>query len=128
MANILLPGASKATLAADTDQSDRAYILQQQQRRLAGLALVGARVVIDKGCVARHVRAHTSATVVSVTELGPDYAHSVKVVLRFINGFQPGVNQSWYARHINRLSDAVINLNDGNPHHTIKIRVVKEVK
>lgn len=68
--------------------------------------------VIDKGCTAR---------VSVIDELGPEYSHCVRVVLVMSNGFKAGKSFVYYARHINRLSDAVINLNTGNPLQTLKI-------
>ncbi len=78
----------------------------------------GTRVIVLKGCRARDVQKGSGATVRSVTALGADYSHSVKVVLEFVNGRV----LAFYARHTNRLSDSVVNLNDGNPLHKIEIR------
>lgn len=85
---------------------------------------VGARVQLVKGCKARGLDKGVSARVQSVTELGADYGHEVKVVLQPLNGFQAAKNFAFYARHINRLSDAIVRLNDGNPSHVIEVRRV----
>ena len=76
----------------------------------------GATVKITKGCKARDID-KGRALVVSVKEMGPEYSHTVRIVLGY-----KGRNVAFYARHINRLSDAEVNLNDGNPSHTIKVR------
>ena len=81
----------------------------------------GSKVKVEKGCAERGVAKNVSAEVVSVTLLGAEYGHQVKVVLRFLNGFSSGKSIVLYARHENRLSDAVINLNDGNPLHKVKV-------
>lgn len=85
---------------------------------------VGARVQLVKGCKARGLDKGISARVQSVTELGADYGHNVKVVLQPLNGFQTTKTFAFYARHINRLSDVIVRLNDGNPSHTIEVRRV----
>lgn len=88
----------------------------------------GARIVIEKGCKARGIAAHTSAVVISVTALGADYNHSVKVVFKMLNGFSAGKTFGFYARHSNRLADLLVNLNDGNPTHTIKVRAISKAE
>lgn len=85
---------------------------------------VGMRVQLVKGCKARGLDKGISARIQSVTELGADYGHEVKVVLQPLNGFQASKNFAFYARHITRLSDAIVRLNDGNPSHTIEVRRV----
>jgi hypothetical protein len=85
---------------------------------------VGTRVQLVKGCKARGLDKGITARVQSVTELGADYGHSVKVVLQPLNGFQTTRTFGFYARHINRLSDVIVRLNDGNPSHTIEVRRV----
>jgi hypothetical protein len=77
----------------------------------------GTRIVIEKGCRARDVVKGQRATVETVTALGADYGHSVKVQLRIgtrLVGF--------HARHMNRLSDFYVSMNDGNPLHKIIVR------
>lgn len=75
----------------------------------------GQTVTITKGCKARGIK-KGRALVVSITELGADYGHSVKVVLAY-----NGKNYAFFARHVNRLSDPEVNLNDGDPTHAIKV-------
>lgn len=77
----------------------------------------GDTVIVDKGCRARGINKGSHAYLETVTELGADYGHSVKVVLSF--GHRKVV---FYARHRNRLGDAFVSLNDGNPSHRITIR------
>ncbi len=77
----------------------------------------GTNVVIVKGCSARMTMKGQTYMVREVTELGADYSHMVRVVLV---GHSRTI--SWTARHINRLSDDVVSLNDGNPCNKIQIR------
>lgn len=77
----------------------------------------GDIVTIIKGCVARGLFKGGPYIVADVSELGADYSHSVRVTLQ-----QGNRRVNMYARHRNRLSDPVINLNDGNPLHKIKIQ------
>jgi hypothetical protein len=81
------------------------------------------RVRIVKGCRKLDIAANTTAQVVAITELGSEYGHSVCVKLRMLNGFKSGKVVSLYARHRNRLTDATVNLNSGNPLHKIQIVV-----
>lgn len=83
---------------------------------------VGDHIKILKGCKARSITKNAIAKIVAIEALGADYSHSVRVFFRFQTSFLSGKTVSFYARHINRLSDAVINLNDGNPLHTIQVR------
>lgn len=82
---------------------------------------VGSIVRIEKGCKARGVDKGTSARIDAIESLGADYSYSVRVVLKFVNGFKAGKTVTFFARHINRLSDTIINLNDGNPSNTIQL-------
>lgn len=85
---------------------------------------VGTRVRIEKGCKARNIAKGTLAVVTNVAALGAEYGHNVQVTVNFLNGFQSGKTFCFYARHLNRLSDTIVNLNDGNPNHTIQLRRV----
>lgn len=82
---------------------------------------VGMRVRIEKGCAAREVVKNGLAEITEVTALGADYSHMVKVALRLLNGRLAGKQVVFYARHVNRLNDAVLGMNDGNPGHRIEI-------
>lgn len=73
-------------------------------------------VKVVKGCKARDISKGEAWFVVSITELGADYSHMVRVVLR-----RNGRTVSWTARHVNRLVDSVVRLNDGNPCNVIEI-------
>lgn len=75
-------------------------------------------VVIAKGCRAREVTKGAHAHVRSITPLGAEGGHFVKVVL-VLRGDRVVV---FYARHQNRLGDTTVRLNDGNPLHAIEIR------
>ncbi len=76
---------------------------------------VNSKVVVDSGCQARGVHKGTRATVTKVEE---GEGRCARVVLAFSNG----VTQVWWARHMNRLSDAFPAMNDGNPLHRITVR------
>ncbi len=78
----------------------------------------GDTIIIAKGCRARGVSKGQLAKVELLTPLGKDYSHAIRVVLRFWDGRKI----AFYARHVNRLGDAVVALNDGNPLHRIDIR------
>jgi hypothetical protein len=82
---------------------------------------IGVRVRIEKGCKARDVNKGVTAVVKGVEALGAEYSHSVRVQLQLLNGFGAGRVITFFARHANRLSDAVIRMNDGNPTHTIEV-------
>jgi len=82
----------------------------------------GDRIAILKGCKTHEIAKGTTAIVQSITPLGADYSHSVRVSFRMLNGFKAGRVFVFFARHINRLSDAQTNLNDGNPFNKITIR------
>lgn len=84
----------------------------------------GCTVIITKGCRPRNIDKNVLAEVVAVVELGADYGHSIKLYLRLLNGFNAREMRVLYARHRNRLADPIVNLNDGNPLHTVKIRLV----
>ena len=84
---------------------------------------VGSKVRIEKGCKDLEITKGSTAKVVSITELGPDYSHSVRVELLFLNSFLSTKTLCLYARHINRLSDPFVNLHGCRTEH--KIVVVK---
>lgn len=84
--------------------------------------VVGTKVVIAKGCNARGVTKGATAVVKAVEPLGADYGHSVKVTLWFQNSSLSGKTLAFYARHANRLSDAIVGMNDGRPEHRIEVR------
>lgn len=77
----------------------------------------GQAVIVTKGCSAREIRKGLRGKVGFIKMMGAEYGHNVKVVLDF------GVRRvAFYARHVNRLSDDTIRLNDGNPLHVIEIK------
>jgi hypothetical protein len=83
---------------------------------------VGDRIVIVKGCKPCGLDKGVTARVADVTPLGAEYGHNVKVVLNPLNGFKAGRRMAFYARHVNRLSDPIVRMNDGNPSHTIEVQ------
>lgn len=82
---------------------------------------IGSKIVVSKGCKALNITAHTSATVVAIQPMGAEWGYFVKVTFQFTNGFNAGKQRTLWARHMNRLGDITINLNDGNPLHKVQI-------
>jgi hypothetical protein len=85
---------------------------------------VGDRVRIEKGFKGTGsytVAKGTSATVTKIEPLGAEHSHAVKVTLKFLNGFNSGKTFGFYARHMNRLSNGVVSMNDGRPEHRIEV-------
>lgn len=83
-----------------------------------------SKAIITKGCAALNLTKGVTVHVKSVTELGPDYGHNVRLVLQVLNGFSAGKTVSLYARHKNRLADADTRLNNGDPTKVVIIRGV----
>jgi hypothetical protein len=98
---------------------------------------VGTNVKIAKGCKAFDLPKGVSARVIDVKELGKDFGYRVSVTLKILNGFKAGHIKTLEARHVNRLSDAVVRLSHARPSEYIEIvrhsgyqsmRVVETVK
>lgn len=87
---------------------------------------VNDRIRIEKGCKIRGIDKGTSAQVTAVTPLGAEYSHSVRVALVMLNGFNSGKTFLFYARHMNRLNDPIVRMNDGDPLHFIEVRKVSK--
>ena len=81
----------------------------------------GSRVKLSKGCKARGWTKGALAVVKSVEPLGAEHSHMVRVAIQFLNTFSAGKTVCVYARHVNRLSDAEVSLNDGSPENQIRI-------
>lgn len=79
------------------------------------------QVKVLAGCPSLGISKGLVAPVVSVTDLGPDYSHFVKVVLNV-----RGRTIALYAKHKNRLSDPTFRLNNGDPSKVIVVAVVPE--
>lgn len=73
------------------------------------------KVVVTKGCPARDVRKGDRMLVVEVI-VGE--RRSARVRLQRANGSVI----SFYAQHINRLTEATVGMSDGNPMHRIEVR------
>ncbi len=84
----------------------------------------GTRVKIVKGCKARNMNKGTMWVVNAVTPLGAEYSHAVRVYMQRLNGFGPD-RVLFIARHVNRLSDITVRMNDGNPSNVIEIQRVQ---
>jgi hypothetical protein len=98
----------------------QASIVPPKERALK----VGTRVRIVKGCKARSVTKGATAMITRISEMGPEYGYSVAISFKFQNSFLAGKTLVFYARHPNRLDDAIVNLNDGRPEHKIQIQKV----
>jgi hypothetical protein len=83
----------------------------------------GMSVKVEKGCANRGVKKGMTLKVESVTELGPDYSHMVKVLLSV-----QGRLIAFYARHPNRLADVMVSMNTGRPEDRIVVRRVDSPK
>jgi len=81
-----------------------------------------SRVFVTKGCKSRGVTKGSTAIVKTVESLGAEYGHNVKVTLYFVNSFLSGKTLAFYVRHVNRLGDASIAMNDGRPENRIEVR------
>lgn len=79
----------------------------------------GTNVKILKGCNARNVAKGTTWHVREVQVMGAEHSHQARVVLT--RG--PRVLTFW-ARHINRLSDPTVRMNDGSPSYTIEVKAL----
>lgn len=82
----------------------------------------GARVRIEKGCNALGITKGATAVVKSAEPMGKEYGYSVRVVLYFLNSFMSGKTVVLWARHANRLNDAYVSLNNGDPTKKVEIR------
>lgn len=91
------------------------------EAKVAPLA-VSTKVVIAKGCKARGITKNSTAIIKAIEPMGADYGHTVRVTLYFVNSFMSGKTVSFYARHINRLSETKVSLNDGRPENRIDVR------
>jgi hypothetical protein len=80
----------------------------------------GSKVVITKGCRDRDVTKGHGAYVVSITEIE---GGAQRLALKFI---KTGRVVSFYARHANRLADAEVSMNDGNPLHRITVKKIPD--
>jgi hypothetical protein len=83
--------------------------------------VVDSKVRVEKGCKALGITKGSTAKVQSVTELGPNYSHAVRVELLFLNSFAHGKTFRLYARHMNRLGDVFVNLNTDRPGDKIVV-------
>lgn len=75
------------------------------------------KIVVVKGCRRLNLPKGTRAVVHSVTPLGAEYSHMVEVV--FLT--EQNKTRVLYARHINRMGDSTVNLNNGDPTQKIVI-------
>lgn len=81
----------------------------------------GCIVYVRKGCPAfRILKGHTF-TVLAVEPMGAEYSHKVKFRLKVKFGQKVGDEVTFYARHINRLSDPFTRLCRDDPTKNIEI-------
>lgn len=85
----------------------------------------GSLLQVVKGSNARGITKGATVRVTSVKALGAEYGHSVQVCFQVLNGSNVGKIFAFYARHMNRLCDPIVNMNDGNPLNLIKVSAVK---
>lgn len=83
---------------------------------------VGTKVQLVKGCNALEIVKGTTAKITEITPMGAEYSHSVRVTIKFLNGFKAGKTCVLWARHQNRLNDHVLRLNNGDPTKFVEIR------
>lgn len=83
---------------------------------------VDMRVIVQKGCVARGVVKGVTAKVTKIEPMGAEFGHSAKVALCLMNGFNAGKTVVFFVRHVNRLGDVFVSMNDGDPTHRIEVR------
>lgn len=82
----------------------------------------GTRLLVTKGCAARGITKGVTVRILAVEALGAEYGYSVKVRFQPVNGFKTSQTFAFYARHMNRLADPSVRMNDGRPEHTIEVR------
>lgn len=83
-----------------------------------------SKVIVTKGSKNLGVDKGVSARVTDIQPLGAEYNHKVRVTFTFLNGFKSGKVITYYARHINRLSDSVVRFNNGDdPTNYFEVRV-----
>jgi hypothetical protein len=80
---------------------------------------VGSKVQVTKGNRNFGISKGARATVTEITPTGAEFSHCCHIALRFWSN-----TQVFWARHVNRLSDATCNLNKGDPTQKITIRSV----
>ncbi len=80
----------------------------------------GSKVLVLAGCRARDITKGQGARVILVE---PREDHAQKVVLEII---PTGRRVVFFARHANRLADAQVHLNDGDPTHRITVKKIPD--
>lgn len=77
--------------------------------------VVGSKFVVEKGCLYFGISKGTRGVVREVTE---GEGREARVLLAFNNG----KSLRLYTRHINRLSDLIVSLHNGDPTHKLGLR------
>ncbi len=77
--------------------------------------VVGSKFIVEKGCVYFDIKKGTRGFVREVVE---GEGREARVLLAFSNG----KSLRLYTRHINRLSDAIVSLHNGDPFHKLGLR------
>lgn len=80
---------------------------------------LNTQVVLTKGCLARQVAKGDRAEVVFLKE---GEGGTVRVGLAFLSGASRGKTWGFTVRHRNRLADAEVRANTGNPLEVIMFR------
>jgi hypothetical protein len=75
---------------------------------------------VTKGCKTLGIAKGDIATILEVRPMGTDYSYFVRVTLRTARG----KTHVLWARHMNRLGDAVVRLHNGDPTKNIEFVVL----
>lgn len=81
--------------------------------------VAGSKVTVTKGCVYLGITKGTRAEVVNVIE---GEGRSARVILHLLSGFKSGKTIGLWTRHINRVSDPIVSLHNGDPFNKIQLR------
>jgi hypothetical protein len=85
----------------------------------------GCTVYVRKGCPAYRINKGFTFTVLLIEPMGAEYGHRVKIRLQVKLGQRPGDEVTFYARHMNRLSDPFTRLSRDDPTKNIEVEFLK---
>jgi hypothetical protein len=81
----------------------------------------GCTVYVRKGCPAYRITKGNTFLVLEAYPLGVDYSYQVRLRFKVLLGPRAGEHLTFYARHMNRLSDPFTRLHRGDPTKNIEI-------
>jgi len=81
----------------------------------------GCIVYVRKGCPAYKIAKGNTFIVLVVEPMGAEYGHRVKVRFKVRTGQRAGEEITFYARHLNRLSDPFTRLSRDDPTKNIEV-------